>query len=84
MEINKVVLNGVEYAVSDTQAKLITDLLGKRVDYLETEAARLEKKIDENKYKIQLIDLDADDTKAELQQLKDSLTNVVTWREIRE
>lgn len=83
MEINKVVLNGVEYTISDTQAKLITDLLGKRVDYLETEAARLEKKIDDNKYKIQLIDLDTDDTKAELQQLRESLTNVVTWREVR-
>lgn len=84
MEINKVVLNGVEYAVSDTQAKLITDLLGKRVDYLETEAARLEKKIDDNKYKLQLIDLDADDTKAELAQLKEDLDNPsLRWLEVR-
>ncbi|MCM1440417.1 MAG: hypothetical protein NC131_14615 [Roseburia sp.] len=51
---------------------------------METEAARLEKKIDDNKYKIQLIDLDADDTKAELAQLKEDLENPsLRWLEIR-
>lgn len=72
MEINKLILNGVEYEITDTQAHLITELLSKRVDYLETETARLDKKIDENVGKLYLIDIE--EIKESQQELKEALS----------
>ena len=55
--INKVTLNGVEYAITDKQAQQLAAFLTKRVDYLETETAKLDAKIEANIGRIQLIDL---------------------------
>ena len=59
--INKVTLNGVEYAITDKQAQQLAAFLTKRVDYLETETAKLDAKIEANIGKIYLIDLDVED-----------------------
>lgn len=74
--INNVTLNGVEYAITDKQAQQLAAFLTKRVDYLETETAKLDAKIEANIGKIYLIDLDVedvDDVKSKQQKLEDNL-----------
>ena len=71
--INKVTLNGVEYAITDKQAQQLAAFLTKRVDYLETETAKLDATIEANIGKIYLIDLDVDDVKSKQQKLEDNL-----------
>lgn len=43
MEINKITLNGVEYAITDKEASQVAAFLSKRVDYLETATADVNK-----------------------------------------
>lgn len=71
--INKGTLNGVEYAITDKQAQQLAAFLTKRVDYLETETAKLDAKIEANIGRIQLIDLDVDDVKSKQQELEDKM-----------
>ena len=80
MEINKITLNGVEYALTDKEAQQVAAFLSKRVDYLETATAKLDEKIEANKGKIYLIDLDVDDVKEKQQELDDRLS----WAVYRE
>lgn len=45
MEINKITLNGVEYAITDAEAQQVAALLSKRVDNLETATADFNKEV---------------------------------------
>ena len=74
MEINKITLNGVEYALTDKEAQQVAAFLSKRVDYLETATANLDKKIEANIGRIQLTDLDVDEVKEKQQQLNNRLS----------
>lgn len=70
MEINKITLNGVEYAITDKEAQQVAAFLSKRVDYLETATADFNKEVIE--------------IRKENQQLKDELNQRLSWAEFRE
>lgn len=65
MEINKITLNGVEYAITDKEAQQVAAFLSKRVDYLETATADFNKEVIE--------------IRKENQQLKDELNQRLGW-----
>lgn len=69
MEINKITLNGVEYAITDKEAQQVAAFLSKRVDYLETATADFNKEVIE--------------IRKENQQLKDELNQRLSWAVIR-
>lgn len=70
MEINKITLNGVEYAITDAEAQQVAALLSKRVDNLETATADFNKEVIE--------------IRKENQQLKDELNQRLSWTVFRE
>lgn len=70
MEINKITLNGVEYAITDAEAQQVAALLSKRVDNLETATADFNKEVIE--------------IRKENQQLKDELNQRLSWAVFRE
>jgi hypothetical protein len=64
MEINKLVLNGIEYTITDKQAQSIllvlkedVDTLKNNVDTLSDDVSALDKKVDDNIGKLFLIDV---------------------------
>lgn len=65
MEINKITLNGVEYAITDRQAQQIAALLSTRVDNMETATAKLNQ--------------DVVEIRAEHQQLRDEINTNLSW-----
>ena len=69
MEINKITLNGVEYAITDAEAQQVAALLSKRVDNLETATADFNKEVIE--------------IRKENQQLKDELNQRLGWAVFR-
>ena len=70
MEINKITLNGVEYAITDAEAQQVAALLSKRVDNLETATADFNKEVIE--------------IRKENQQLKDELNQRLSGAVFRE
>lgn len=68
--INKLSLNGVEYAITDKEAQQVAAFLSKRVDYLETATADFNKEVIE--------------IRKENQQLKDELNQRLSWAVYRE
>lgn len=66
MEINKVTLNGVEYAVSDAEARQVAAFLSNRIDTLETATADMDK---------DMVQLRKDN-----QELRDELNEGLSWR----
>lgn len=68
MEIDKVIFNGVEYAITDRQAQQIAALLSTRVDSMETATARLNQ--------------DVMEIRAEHQQLKDDINTNLCWQNL--
>lgn len=69
MEINKITLNGIEYAITDRQAQQIAALLSTRVDNMETATAKLNQ--------------DVLEIRAEHQQLKDDVNTNLCWKNIK-
>lgn len=69
MEIDKIIFNGVEYAITDRQAQQIAALLSTRVDSMETATASLNQDILE--------------IRAEYQQLKDEVNTNLSWKNLR-
>ncbi|MCM1221718.1 MAG: hypothetical protein NC548_45330 [Lachnospiraceae bacterium] len=66
MEINKVTLNGVEYAVSDSEARQVAAFLSTRINTLETATADIDK---------DMVQLRKDN-----QELRDELNERLSWR----
>lgn len=65
MEINKITLNGVEYAITDKEAQQVSALLSKRIDTVETATADVSKEMTE--------------LRADNQQLRNELDEGLSW-----
>lgn len=70
MEINKVTLNGVEYAISDIEARQVAAILSNRVNGVETATTRLDTEVAE--------------LRAEQLKIREDIFNTaINWRDIK-